>query len=73
MINSYMQRMMFLLLTGKFQHGDDYRILHQNILDGEVLLIPVDAEKYDGDDDDQETKTGEGCSQVVPEVVRMAL
>jgi hypothetical protein len=47
--------------------------LYQKILDGKVLLFQVDAEEYDGDDDGQETKNGEGCSQVVLEVDRKVL
>jgi hypothetical protein len=59
--------MMFLLLTGNFQHGEDYRVLHQEIIDGDMLFFPVDAAEYDEDDDNQETNTGKGCSQVMSE------
>jgi hypothetical protein len=72
-IITYMQRMMFLLLTGKFQHGEDNRILHQKIIDGGILLFPMDAEDYEEDDDDQETNHEEECSQVVSGVDRKAL
>jgi hypothetical protein len=71
-INTYMQRMMLLLLTGKHQLGEDHKILHQNLLNCEVLPFPVDATKYNGDDDDEDIKISEGFSQMESEVDRKA-
>jgi hypothetical protein len=68
-----MQRMMFLLLTGKYQRGEDGKILIRENLDGNMERFPVNAERCDGDHDSADTMINGGCNRVVPEADRKNL
>jgi hypothetical protein len=52
---------------------EDYNIMHQKVLEGEVRLFPVDAKAHNGDDDNEYVIISEGRSQVVSEEDRKAL
>jgi hypothetical protein len=60
-----MHRMMLLMLTAKYYHGDDDEFLRQKNIDGEVELLPVCANKHDGLNDDKEASITNTYSQVV--------